>query len=992
MEPLTDRLGMACCSGPSVWSSVRPLSPLGQIVDGPDHASQTIRPVRNAHHRGGCFGRPYGRDMDKGAHFYRCDFQVHTPRDTNWKGERPLTEEDREAYADSLVAACRSRGLHAIAITDHHDFELVPYVRAAAAREVDEEGRPLPPQECLVVFPGLELTLGVPCQALLLLDADFPTDKLAVVLQALAIDPVPSQAPSLGTVTRLDHIDSLKSLYETLDAHAWLRGLYIVLPNVTDGGHQTLMRSGMQGKYKEMPCCGGYLDGLVTAIGEGNSRIFGGLDQNWGNKRLAVFQTSDSRRDDFSDLGKHSTWVKWARPTAEAIRQACLAEESRISHARPQLPSMHITRVSVSNSSFMGPVELELNQQYNAIIGGRGTGKSTCLEYLRWALCDQAVSAGDDDEIPDHATRRERLMAKTLAPFDAHVDVHFLLNELPHLVRRYAKTGEVMVKVGDAELTSATPADIQSLLPVVAYSQKQLSSVAVRLDELYRFVTTPIMRQLEDIDKDIATLTDRIRENYAALLRHRSLTSAIVREELNAASLASQADNIRESIETISEEDQKLIAKKPLYDRTAQQVSGMKRDLEEVRSAAQVFETELAGLTEREYEPVDQAGPLQDELADMQAELKALFQSLHSRAGEMIAQIEALNATHSSFSGTERRIALAISEFRTDYATVTERSSAHETQLQELRDVEQRHQAAEDSVSQYREELRRTGDPVGKHTELRAEWRRLEKSRFDAISEQCIALSELSGGLIRAAIRAGAGLHGMIGRLKRAVQGSGIRAAKIEQACVTLAAAEDPSAAWETMLWELEAVVASPEESERVPTPTLLGAGFAQTDIAKMASILTPESWLDLALTPIQDQPHFEYMSKDGEYFNFDEASAGQQATALLRVLLAQGGPPLIIDQPEDDLDSQVIVEIVEQVWTAKKSRQLIFASHNANLVVNGDAELVISCDYRAAGDHSGGRLKLQGAIDLENMREEITQIMEGGEKAFKLRKEKYGF
>ena len=135
-----------------------------------------------------------------------------------------------------------------------------------------------------------------------------------------------------------------------------------------------------------------------------------------------------------------------------------------------------------------------------------------------------------------------------------------------------------------------------------------------------------------------------------------------------------------------------------------------------------------------------------------------------------------------------------------------------------------------------------------------------------------------------------------------------------------------------------------------------------------------------------------EYRTKERERIDFADASAGQQATALLRVLLNQGGPPLIIDQPEDDLDNQVIFEIVDLIWKAKGKRQLVFSSHNANLVVNGDAELVVCCDYRDAGDHSAGKIKLEGAIDIPAVRDEITVVMEGGEKAFRLRKEKYGF
>ena len=86
------------------------------------------------------------------------------------------------------------------------------------------------------------------------------------------------------------------------------------------------------------------------------------------------------------------------------------------------------------------------------------------------------------------------------------------------------------------------------------------------------------------------------------------------------------------------------------------------------------------------------------------------------------------------------------------------------------------------------------------------------------------------------------------------------------------------------------------------------------------------------------------------------------------------------------------MLEIVERIWEAKQKRQLIFVSHNANLVVNGDAELVAWCDYRTAGDQSRGTIAGEGAIDVDDVRDAIKQIMEGGEAAFNLRREKYGF
>src|SRR5206468_13131179 len=100
--------------------------------------------------------------------------------------------------------------------------------------------------------------------------------------------------------------------------------------------------------------------------------------------------------------------------------------------------------------------------------------------------------------------------------------------------------------------------------------------------------------------------------------------------------------------------------------------------------------------------------------------------------------------------------------------------------------------------------------------------------------------------------------------------------------------------------------------------------------------------------------------------------------------LLNQEGAPLIIDQPEDDVESKLVKNIVEQIWKSKSHRQLIFTSHNANFVVNGDAELVICCDYRKAGDKTAGHIKMTGQIDNSKIREEITAVTEGGKEAFK--------
>ena len=102
------------------------------------------------------------KGMDKGAHFFQCDFQIHTPRDLQWKGGDAVTEDERKTYAEELVQAARHKGIQAIAVTDHHDLAFFPYIKAAAKNELDDQGKPIPDHRRLIVFPGVELTLTAP--------------------------------------------------------------------------------------------------------------------------------------------------------------------------------------------------------------------------------------------------------------------------------------------------------------------------------------------------------------------------------------------------------------------------------------------------------------------------------------------------------------------------------------------------------------------------------------------------------------------------------------------------------------------------------------------------------------------------------------------------------------------------------------------------------------------------------------------------------------
>jgi chromosome segregation protein len=932
--------------------------------------------------------------MDKGAHFYKCDFQVHTPRDAGWKGAGATTAADRKAYAEELILACRAKGLDAIAITDHHDFVFFPYVKQAARDELDESGKPLSPENKIVVFPGIEMTLTAPtCQAILVLDAEFPENLFESVLTTLAITPAPSANSRHADINRIPQnvIGDFTDLYEKLNSHEHIRGRFTVLPNVTETGHGTLLRSGFQNYYKAMPCVGGYTDGKVPKAGTGAFSIVNGQDRNYGFKAIAVFQTSDNRKRDHSDLGKHTTWVKWSEPTAEALRQACLAKESRLSQDEPEVPRIWIDSMSVSNSKFLGRVKVDFNQQYNAVIGGRGTGKSTILEYLRWGLCDQPVDNTDSDIAPVQ-TRRKKLIDDTLQRFDGEVIITFLLNEVKHIIKRNSKTQEILLKVGDTEFMQATEQELRNLLPVQAYSQKQLSNIGVRIEELKRFVELPIKQTLDQIRAGIRDTEAKIRAAYRNLIRKKEIEAEVAKYLLEITSLTKQLTTLQKGLKGLSETDQELIKRKALYDNEELIIENLRNQLVQGLDLVNTLKEEMELNSENEEDDFEIHNHAL--IKSIRGKYSAKFQQIKAQIAVLSglfapASLKEINVDVKKWDGVKQN-------FDKDYEAAKLRAKVNQQQLRQIRDVEKRIAELKKLQMTNRNALTNLGDPETTYKESRANWNGLHNQMIQALDDQCQQFSGLSNGLIKADIKGSLDIESLIQQLKAAFAGLNIKEQKLEDLCQSVSGAPDPIAAWDGFLSELEKL-AFHNAAGSDPMPVTLAmdrCGFAPTEKLRLANKFDSNRWLELSVTGLKFNPVFQYCtSKDtNEYIEFTDASAGQQATALLTVLLNQEGAPLIIDQPEDDVDSKMSAEIVKQIWKAKSQRQLLFASHNANFVVNGDAELVICCDYVKAGDQTGGQIKAVGAIDNVGIKNEITAVTEGGKEAFKLRKEKYGF
>jgi hypothetical protein len=118
--------------------------------------------------------------------------------------------------------------------------------------------------------------------------------------------------------------------------------------------------------------------------------------------------------------------------------------------------------------------------------------------------------------------------------------------------------------------------------------------------------------------------------------------------------------------------------------------------------------------------------------------------------------------------------------------------------------------------------------------------------------------------------------------------------------------------------------------------------------------------------------------------------SPGQRCSALIPVILLESHTPLVIDQPEDNLDNKLVFNLVVDIIRGlKEQRQIIMATHNPNIPVSGDAEQIVVYDTQSK--EICERI-VSGSIDCDEVVEHVKAIMEGSEEAFRIRAEKYGY
>jgi len=936
------------------------------------------------------------------AFWRKCDLQVHTPRDPNWQGQRPpglgdiledtgspASAEDveiaRDNWASEFVNKCADKGLEVIGVTDHHEMVMVPYIeKAIAARK--ESG----PDFDLWLFPGMELTAAGGVQCLILFDGDLSEDwrrqaqgKLGIVYADL--DEKARQAPAVTQLTA--NYADIGSLLDELEG---IRGKYIVLPNVSQGGGHTVMRAGAHADFLRMPYVGAYLDrGQTIDTLANNRQRLSGTDKNWSTRCIYPIPTSDSRSADYAHLGTNNAWIKLSAPTCESVRQAFLGHPSRIAIDTPAIPSLSVSGIKVEGSDILEPFDMRLSPELNAIIGGRGSGKSSFLEYLSFGLGRSCHDFSREDF--SGSDRLSELVKDTLIANGGTVEMIVRQDGAPFkIVRGPASTHQPEITYPNGSSQSVSLKELRSLFPAVVYSQGELAEIGkqtgarAQLSDLLQFVNTDYKKEDDRLLQEIKIARTSVMASIQALVEHWGLQSKKHKLEATRDALLQRVQALEKSLPEQSAEDQAAIeAFEKASEFEAKRIQASKHAVHTLG--------DLKALN-AEHGPVRDVG---SDLPGAVVNFREAYSGFHEGFTDGISQlIGEMEARHSTLVGAETAWAAEFAQKRGGRDAALEKLGEHKTVTAQIIKLREEVGAIVNQIGDLDSALNGAGDAAGSYTQSLDELKQATGNRAQRANEWAQEIGTLSSGKIKAVVHD----YGDISEIMEAIDLVAAKTGSQEATRIR----EINKALEDEDVWSLVSRVRSDclailywaalgsAIGEEFPASTNLLGILGDTDRIRKALTELLDLQRVQAISTAIPKPHVSLFYCDGaKEIAFEKASEGQRAAALLFMLLEQQGGPLIVDQPEGDLDNRIISDLTEKLHNAKSKRQIIFASHNANIVVNGSSELVAHLDVDADGKR---QFECSGAIDNAKVRELITSTMEGGEKAFKDRQDKYGY
>ena len=888
--------------------------------------------------------------LPRGAEFHRCTLQVNPySYGSQFRGQSSVP--DPETHAKAIVEKAVEIGVSVLAITNHNDVSGVAPFQEAAARFG------------ITIFPGFELTSIEGIHILCIYPPDTVEDELGRFLgefglrdlvpsSKLSDQPfhlIPAKVRDQGGITIAAHVTTDHGLFRVLDGQSRIKAwhttdlLAIQIPKQVSDLHP--------------------IDRMIVENKNPDYR----RDYPAGEDLvLAVVNARDIVESKDLDDPSATCWIKMSEISVEGLRQAFLDPGSRI-RLNPQEGELetqdHAELVAITwEGGFLDGAAVHFNPNLNVLLGGRGAGKSTVIESVRYVLGLEPI--GEDALKAQQGIVRQvlrsgtkiSLLVRSMRPAPREYTIERIIGNPPD------------VRDQDGQLSNLLPKEVLPRIEV--YGQHEISELTNSPEKLTR-----LLNRFVEHDQSVGRRKADMRRDLEK--NRRSIVD--VRDELG---------QIDERLATLPSLEETLEQYKQagLEERLHEQslLVREERVIESIPERLRTFDECLELL--RQEIPIDREFLSQRALSDLPgreilADANGLLEQLSREIEQIANQLEgALRRANEGIAGIRARWDVRKQTVQEEYEQILR--DLNESAVDGAEFIRLRREIEELQPARRRQSLLQGQEKeyaMHRRT-LLVEWEDLKAEEIRLLNRAAARVGAKLGDRLQVEVTA-AGDRAPLFRLLRDEIGG-----RLVETIDGLEQAQDLSLRQfvDALRKGVEAVqeiyVIPAAQAERLTKTT-------HNVLMKIEELeLLPITTIQLNTAPAGTPPNWRVL---------EELSKGQKATAVLLLLLLESDAPLIIDQPEDDLDNRFITEgIVPKMREEKRSRQFLFSTHNANIPVLGDAELILG--ITAMGEADLGKAQIarehMGSIDSQPVRELVEDLLEGGKDAFETRRLKYGF
>ena len=879
-----------------------------------------------------------------GARWWKFDFHTHTPASDDFMQGCPQRIKD-EVTPEFWLRKFMERKIDCVAITDHNSGEWIvklqqKYEELDAVQEELDWFRPL------YLFPGVEISANGGVHILAILGPEKQTSNIDQLLgevkyrskkgnkNGLTEEPLTQIIDAIAKhdgIAIPAHVDQPKGLFEQLQGQT--------LEQVLDSPNIFAMEL-LDSTYQKPQM---YID---------------------KKKKWAEVRGSDTHFRNYACHGSNKdgfgifTWVKMDKPSIEGLRLALRDGAASVNLNLDENPNNYadsvIEELLVSQAKYIGrsyPLSCQFSPFLNTIIGGRGSGKSTLLEFMRLVL-------RREEDIPDELKKDSQkyfsVGGDNLLIGESKISLIYSKGSVRYRLNWSTQTDSPSLEVQEDGVWKSDLGEIRSLFPARIYSQKQIFELAGKPRALLKIIDEAPEVEFSAFDARYKELVNRYKQIEQKILE---LSEKIDQEDR----LQGESNYLARQIEQLEKSGHRRILQN--YRRRQQQLNEIdslesnwqetSRLLSKLRDVVVPvqFDPKLFGGYAEILQSIEETnekwwsiGKGLEDLVQEAQELIANWQSLRESATWM----QSLKTDMEQYKHLHIELAQqGIDPDEYPALLVQQRSLWRELQqVGEYRSSRRKLENEKEEVFGKIEALRRN------LSERRAEF--LADVLRDSTSLVDIAIRPFGEDWddveeeIRGILQCGDRYVRDFDHFRDVYNSSGDR--KVEA------------------LKEIVRTIRSGEESAK------------DGRFARHLRSLNQESMSELNLWFPGDNLRITFGPKSQP---IERGSPGQKTAALLAFILSYGNEPLLLDQPEDDLDNELIYDlIVQQLRETKSRRQVIVVTHNANIVVNGDAEMVFPLEVAGGETH----VRWAASIQDRQVRRTICDILEGGQQAFEQR------